>query len=143
VSGKETPDPQRVLAFCGTREGHGEHSFVAYRRPESRFLCPGWPIPGRPFVQPIPYVAKPLAVEAIQVDGSIETARGIEEWTGGEWYPDKPWKDNYYGSMDHRDHGPNIWQGWWIVRSADGTFRAMEDDQFTATYDRQTEGGEP
>jgi hypothetical protein len=80
------------------------------------------------------YVKKPMEVEAVQFDGSPESAERIVRWV-----EDNDGLATYSGSgsvlvrtLEGDMQAP---AGWWIIRGIDGEFYPCRDDIFHNSYD--------
>lgn len=79
---------------------------------------------------------KPVVIEAMQFDGTDESAVAIEAWSERSVRRSKPWKQNY-GFMDVAppEGGMFASPSDWIIRGVRGEFYPCDPDTFEQTYD--------
>jgi hypothetical protein len=84
----------------------------------------------------VKYRKKPVVVEAMQVDGTEENARQIEQWTGGAAAAYMSVVADQWGVMVNTLEGTMTGtKGWWIIQGVQGEFYPCKDDIFHATYE--------
>src|SRR3990167_2486754 len=88
---------------------------------------------------------KPVVIEAMQFDGSVESATAICEWAGHDIESEEPWIDFVVHDSEPRDaHDVQVHTlegdmlvsvNDWVIRGVKGEFYPCKPDIFAATYE--------
>lgn len=80
---------------------------------------------------PVKYKKKPVVIEAMQWDGSLENAIEILNWCGGRWTAENPQRLKIETLEGDMIASP----GWWIIKGVKGEFYPCEPEIFGMTYE--------
>ncbi len=89
---------------------------------------------------PAKYRKKPVTIEAMQFDGTKESANDILGWIGTcgglakRTHRTKPERGLTIATLEGDMHAA---PGWWIIRGVQGEFYPCKPDIFTATYEAE------
>jgi hypothetical protein len=90
-------------------------------------------------IEPGRYRKKPVVIEAIQWDGTIERAAEILAWVEGHGG-----SGNYHGTasgptphiaIETLEGAMAATEGWWVIRGVEGEFYPCKPSVFEATYE--------
>lgn len=88
-----------------------------------------------PEERPVQFRLRNANVDAAWWTGDAARGRGIAIWAQGRYVVGKDGADDHIAVRT-----PEGWKkalpGWWIVRSPDGTFGVLEQEQFEALYEK-------